>query len=46
MGIPPELLPEAYRRMRRIRVFEETAKNMVLNGELYGAFHGSSQLRV
>lgn len=42
MGIPPELLPEAYRRMRRIRVFEETAKNMVLNGELYGAFHTST----
>lgn len=42
MGLPHDLLAEAYRRMKRIRVFEETAKEMVFKGELYGAFHTST----
>lgn len=42
MALPTELVAEAYRRMRRIRVFEETAKEMAVQGELYGAFHTST----
>ncbi|MGO1543336.1 MAG: thiamine pyrophosphate-dependent dehydrogenase E1 component subunit alpha [Gulosibacter sp.] len=37
-----DLLYEAYRRMSRIRQFEETTKGLLLNGELYGAFHTST----
>lgn len=32
---------EMYRRMARIRQFEETTKELLLKGELYGAFHTS-----
>src|SRR5580658_8649112 len=32
---------EMYRRMSRIRQFEETAKTMMKRGELYGALHTS-----
>lgn len=32
---------EMYRRMKRIRRFEETTKDLLLAGELYGAFHTS-----
>jgi pyruvate dehydrogenase E1 component alpha subunit len=31
-----------YRRMSRIRQFENTTKDLLLKGELYGAFHTSS----
>jgi acetoin:2,6-dichlorophenolindophenol oxidoreductase subunit alpha len=37
-----DLLHEAYRRMSRIRQFEETTKDLLLKGELYGAFHTST----
>lgn len=37
-----ERLYEAYRRMSRIRHFEETTKDLLLKGELYGAFHTST----
>jgi TPP-dependent pyruvate/acetoin dehydrogenase alpha subunit len=33
---------EMYRRMSRIRQFEETTKDLLLKGELYGAFHTST----
>jgi acetoin:2,6-dichlorophenolindophenol oxidoreductase subunit alpha len=33
---------EMYRRMSRIRQFENTTKELLLKGELYGAFHTSS----
>src|ERR1700756_339772 len=33
---------EMYRRMSRIRQFENTAKELLLKGELYGAFHTST----
>ena len=33
---------EMYRRMSRIRQFENTTKDLLLKGELYGAFHTSS----
>ena len=35
-------LREMYRRMSRIRQFEENTKAMLLRGELYGAFHTST----
>lgn len=35
-------LHEAYRRMSRIRQFEETTKDLLIKGELYGAFHTST----
>jgi pyruvate dehydrogenase E1 component alpha subunit len=35
-------LREMYRRMVRIRQFEETTKQLLLAGELYGAFHTST----
>lgn len=37
-----DFLRETYRRMSRIRQFEENAKEMLLKGELYGACHTSS----
>jgi pyruvate dehydrogenase E1 component alpha subunit len=33
---------EMYRRMARIRLFETTTKDLLLKGELYGAFHTST----
>lgn len=41
MSLTSEQLVEAYRRMSRIRQFEETTKELLLKGELYGAFHTS-----
>lgn len=35
-------LREMYRRMSRIRQFEATTKELLLSGELYGAFHTST----
>ena len=35
-------LREMYRRMSRIRQFEATTKELMLSGELYGAFHTST----
>ena len=35
-------LREMYRRMSRIRRFEATTKELMLSGELYGAFHTST----
>ncbi len=35
-------LQEMYRRMSRIRQFEATTKELMLKGELYGAFHTST----
>ena len=35
-------LREMYRRMSRIRQFEATTKELLLAGELYGAFHTST----
>lgn len=37
-----EFLWETYRRMTRIRQFEDTAKSLLLRGDLYGAFHTST----
>ncbi len=37
----PEFLIEIYRRMFRIRVFEEVSKELLLNGTLYGSLHTS-----
>lgn len=37
-----DLLREMYRRMTRIRQFEDTTKALLLGGELYGAFHTST----
>lgn len=42
MALDKERLLEAYRRMSRIRQFEETTKELLLKGELYGAFHTST----
>jgi pyruvate dehydrogenase E1 component alpha subunit len=42
MTLTEEQLREMYRRMSRIRQFEETTKELLLQGELYGAFHTSS----
>lgn len=42
MTLDKNLLQEAYRRMSRIRQFEETTKELLLTGELYGAFHTST----
>lgn len=42
MTLDQERLYEAYRRMSRIRHFEETTKDLLLKGELYGAFHTST----
>lgn len=42
MSLDKDRLIEAYRRMSRIRQFEETTKELLLKGELYGAFHTST----
>lgn len=42
MALDTDRLLEAYRRMSRIRQFEETTKDLLLKGELYGAFHTST----
>jgi pyruvate dehydrogenase E1 component alpha subunit len=42
MAVGRDQLLEMYRRMSRIRQFEETTKELLLKGELYGAFHTSS----
>ncbi len=42
MDVSDDQLREMYRRMARIRRFEETTKDLLLSGELYGAFHTSS----
>jgi len=42
MKLDHDRLIEAYRRMSRIRQFEEFTKNLLLNGQLYGAFHTST----
>ena len=42
MPLDRNRLLEAYRRMSRIRQFEETTKDLLLKGELYGAFHTST----
>ncbi|MGI9624343.1 MAG: hypothetical protein ACR2PK_16035 [Acidimicrobiales bacterium] len=39
MTLTDDELLETYRRMSRIRQFEETTKDLLLKGELYGAFH-------
>ncbi len=41
MSLDKGRLIEAYRRMSRIRHFEEVTKDLLLKGELYGAFHTS-----
>lgn len=41
LSVPVETMLEMYRRMARIRRFEETAKDLLFKGELYGAFHTS-----
>jgi TPP-dependent pyruvate/acetoin dehydrogenase alpha subunit len=42
MNVTDDQLREMYRRMTRIRQFEENAKELLLKGELYGAFHTST----
>lgn len=42
MTLDRQGLTEAYRRMSRIRQFEEETKALLLSGELYGAFHTST----
>ena len=42
MTVTPDNLREMYRRMSRIRQFEATTKELLLAGELYGAFHTST----
>lgn len=42
MTINNDQLREMYRRMTRIRQFENTTKALLLKGELYGAFHTST----
>jgi pyruvate dehydrogenase E1 component alpha subunit len=41
-SVDEDVLREMYLRMVRIRRFEENAKQMLLSGELYGAFHTST----
>ena len=41
MTATPEQQLEMYRRMVRIRSFEETAKKLLFDGEVYGALHTS-----
>ena len=41
MSATSDQLLEMYRRMARIREFEETAKKLLMDGELYGALHTS-----
>jgi acetoin:2,6-dichlorophenolindophenol oxidoreductase subunit alpha len=42
MTVSDDQLREMYRRMSRIRQFEETTKELLFEGELYGAFHTST----
>lgn len=42
MKLDHDRLIEAYTRMSRIRQFEETTKELLLKGQLYGAFHTST----
>jgi pyruvate dehydrogenase E1 component alpha subunit len=42
MTVTDEQAREMYRRMSRIRQFEDTTKDLLLKGELYGAFHTST----
>jgi pyruvate dehydrogenase E1 component alpha subunit len=42
MSVTDEQVREMYRRMSRIRQFENTTKDLLLKGELYGAFHTST----
>lgn len=42
MALDTDTLKTAYRRMSRIRQFEDTTKNLLLKGELYGGFHTST----
>ena len=42
MTVTGDDLREMYRRMARIRRFEATTKELLLKGELYGAFHTST----
>ena len=42
MTVTGDDLREMYRRMSRIRQFEATTKELMLKGELYGAFHTST----
>lgn len=42
MSVNDDQLREMYRRMTRIRQFENTTKDLLLKGELYGAFHTST----
>jgi pyruvate dehydrogenase E1 component alpha subunit len=42
MDVGEQLLREMYRRMTRIRQFEENARDLLLKGELRGAFHTST----
>lgn len=42
MTVTEDQLVEMYRRMSRIRQFEDTTKDLLLKGELYGAFHTST----
>ena len=42
MTVSSDDLREMYRRMSRIRQFEGTTKELLLSGELYGAFHTST----
>ncbi|WGH94016.1 thiamine pyrophosphate-dependent dehydrogenase E1 component subunit alpha [Auritidibacter ignavus] len=42
MKLEEDRLIEAYRRMSRIRQFEEVTKDLLLDGQLYGAFHTSA----
>ena len=42
MTVTGDNLREMYRRMSRIRQFEATTKELMLSGELYGAFHTST----
>jgi pyruvate dehydrogenase E1 component alpha subunit len=42
MDMDERLLREMYRRMTRIRQFEQNARDLLLKGELRGAFHTST----
>jgi pyruvate dehydrogenase E1 component alpha subunit len=42
MTVTDQQIREMYRRMSRIRLFENTTKDLLLKGELYGAFHTST----
>jgi acetoin:2,6-dichlorophenolindophenol oxidoreductase subunit alpha len=42
MVLTGEQRVEMYRRMSRIRQFDDTTKELLLKGELYGAFHTST----